>query len=504
MEFNWEAFLDRHRDYIVSEWKKRLRSTVSDRYARRSSPELSATTTQACDAFCRVLARDDFGPINDFINKITRIRLEAGFPLTDVQKAFELFRRIVIPLLVEASPPGVLCRNIEAVNDCLAYTIHRFSSHFQKKHETHLKEHARLLEKEVAERTSELRDSEHQYKSLVEGISDGYLVLSGDTIAFVNQAFCQMHGVGEPDILLRSFLDFVAEESKGMVVRTMADSGDRTVEAFEYQRMTADGQSLPTEINFRPTRFRDQDYDLCIVRDITRRKAMEKKSREMERMAYIGKLTASLSHEIRNPLSSVKMNLQILGKNNRFTGNDQRRLDITQREIRRLEGILQELLDFAKPVTVRPGDLDIHAVIRSCVELLDGKLRKKQVTCKIRHDPRLADIRADRGKVEQLLINLLLNALDSVDTEGRIEVSTARTERDGTAFARIRVADDGHGISEDRLPHIFDAFYTTKASGTGLGLANVRRIAEAHKGHVAAANRPGGGAAVDLFLPMGG
>ena len=134
---------------------------------------------------------------------------------------------------------------------------------------------------------------------------------------------------------------------------------------------------------------------------------MEKKSRKMERMAYIGHLTASLSHEIRNPLSSVKMNLQILGKNQAFTGNDKRRLAISEREIHRLETILQQLLDFAKPMTLDLAPTDINQVILRCTELLEVKLHQQNTCCTIHTDDTLPPIPADRSKLEQLVINRL-------------------------------------------------------------------------------------------------
>lgn len=255
------------------------------------------------------MADNDYTCINHFIREITRIRLEAGFPLADVQKAFELFREIVIPILVTKSPVPLLCQNIEAVNQGLAYTIHRFSSHFQNMHETYLKDYARRLEKDVAVRTAELKDSEQQYRRLVEEIQDGYLVLSKEKIEYVNPAFCKLHSVTPDQALQQPFLIFVTKKDQDRVKQIVTGEAvaGAEPEAFEYLRKTRNGTCLPTEINFKPSWFKGRAHHLCIVRDITRRVEMEKKSRKMERMAYIGHLTASLPHEIRNPLSSVKI-----------------------------------------------------------------------------------------------------------------------------------------------------------------------------------------------------
>lgn len=501
--FSWETFLDRHRQQILNEWQNRLHKQVSTRYAARPIDELGQTTANACDAFCRLLADNDYTCINHFISEITRIRLEAGFPLADVQKAFELFREIVIPILVAKSPGPLLCQNIEAINQSLAYTIHRFSSHFQNMHETYLKDYARRLEKDVAARTAELKDSEQQYRRLVEEIQDGYLVLSKEKIEYVNPAFCKLHSVTPNQALQQPFLMFVAENDQDRVKQIITgDAVDNTEpEAFEYLRKTFDGTCLPTEINFKPSWFKGRAHHLCIVRDITRRVEMEKKSRKMERMAYIGHLTASLSHEIRNPLSSVKMNLQILGKNRAFTGNDKRRLAISEREIHRLETILQQLLDFAKPMALDLTETDLNQVIERCTELLEVKLTQQDTCCTIQTDDTLPPIMADRSKLEQLMINLLLNALDSVADGGNIVITTAARHLDTGTFAVIRVQDNGKGIPGDALPYIFEPFFTTKTIGTGLGLANVKQIATAHQGRVEVKNIQPRGTAFEVLLP---
>ncbi len=503
--FNWEDFLKRHRNEIVLEWKKRLHQDVSQNYAKRSLEELNLTTGKACDSFGCIIAYNEYTPINAFINEITMIRLEEGFPLDDVQKAFELYRQIILPILVKESPAHLLCKNIEAVNAGLAYTIHRFSHHFQKKHERYLKEYAKQLEKDVAARTAELRESEHKYKTLVEDISDGYLALYKGKIAFVNPAFCRMHGYQADDIMQKSFLSFVAGESheKTKAIIEREARAEAESEAFEYLRLTKDGNSLPTEINFRSSRFGGQEYALCIVRDITKRVEMEKKSREIEKMTYIGKLTTSLSHEIRNPLSSIKMNLQILSKNILLKGNDRKRIQISEREINRLEGILQGLLNFAKPVSVTLALIDINHIIHSCVELLQIKFYRKSIDCKINVDNSLKNFIADKGKIEQMMINLLLNALDSVGDFGNIRISTGPKDQKGKPFAMIRIEDDGKGISKKLLTHIFDPFYTTKTTGTGFGLANVKQIVTAHQGEIRVIDLKTKGVAFEILLPMG-
>ncbi len=142
----------------------------------------------------------------------------------------------MIPILVAESSGSQLCRNIEAINQGLAYTIHRFSSHFQKMHETCLKDYARRLEKDVAARTAELKESEQQYRRLVEEIQDGYLVLSKEKIEYVNPAFCRLHGVTPYQALQQPFLTFVAAENRDRVRQIITGEPLRTPRILSGQK----------------------------------------------------------------------------------------------------------------------------------------------------------------------------------------------------------------------------------------------------------------------------
>lgn len=505
MAFNWDKFSRRHRDKIIAEWVRRLKTEVSWHYSSRPKKELWGTVKKAYDANCRVIVNNDYRFINRFIDEITKMRLEAGFPLDDVQKAFELYRNIVLPILIDESSKEDLNPNISRINNCLAYTIYRFSDHFQKMHKKHLQDYANRLEEDVRIRTAELQESERKYKGLVEEINDGYLVINNDVIAFVNPAFCSMHGYRLNEVISRPFSIFIDPKSRKKVMDIIKKNlcNLPAPNVFEYNRLTRDGRSLPTEITVKPTSYKDVRYNICLCRDITERVRMEKKIREAERMAYIGQITASLSHEIRNPLSAVKMNLQILKKNSGLQGNDKRRIDISVREVNRLEGILQELLDFAKPLSITPRPAMVNSIISECVELLEIKCQEKRLMINMDLDPEIPVIQADPEKIEQVVINLLLNAIDSSDSGGCIMITSRFRRISGFSKAEIIIEDDGVCIPENRLTDIFKPFYTTKTKGTGLGLANVKRIAEAHGGSVEVKNRVPCGAAFRVSLPVG-
>ena len=156
-QFFLTHFLQQNRSKIIEEWLRRLHTEVSNHYSQRPREELLETVSEAFDGYFHVLDQSDFSHINRFIEKITRKRLEAGFLLSDVQKAFELYRSVVVPLLAkEAKIPTIedFCDNIMKINRCMAYTTHRFSDYFQNMHEKNALEHNRRLE--AAERLAAL------------------------------------------------------------------------------------------------------------------------------------------------------------------------------------------------------------------------------------------------------------------------------------------------------------------------------------------------------------
>ncbi len=507
MGFNLAEFNQRNHRKILHLWASRLHREVGEQYARRPVQELLGTVSEALEANHQVLIHEDYRYIDRFIDKITRMRLEAGFLLSDVQKAFELYRSIVIPLLAEATSIGEFCENVTKINQCLAYTIHRFSDHFQDMHEKKIVDHNRRLEEEVRARTAQLRESELKYKTLVEEINDGYFVIQDEVIVFANQAYCQMHGYETDEILNRKYYEFIDPKSRRKVIEIYQRSllEPSAPSTFEYLRLNRDGRSIPTEITAKVTRYENKVSNIGICRDISKRAEMEQRVREAEKLAYIGQITTSLSHEIRNPLSAVKLNLQIIKRNAQLKGNDQRRIDISTREVIRLEHILTELLDFAKPLQLEVADCRVNTILSSCLELLEMKMTEKGITKMTSYAPGIPEIQGDAEKLGQAVINLLLNAIEASPGGGQIHVRSVYRPQ-GWTRPRVDmfIEDEGPGVSEEHLEDIFKPFFTTKSKGTGLGLSNVKRILEAHGGGIEVETLRTHGASFHIFLPIGG
>ncbi len=500
---NLVEILKKYRERIVEEWIYRLHTEVSERYRGRPVDELFRTVSRANEANFAVLIHNDFSKIDDHIRWITNLRLKGGFSLSEVQSAYELYRTVLLPILPNELDESDLNHTLRHMNYCLFYTIAEFSNYFQSLHEKHLRDYAENLEGEVKKRTKELAESESKYRVLVEEINDGYFVNQNGRIVFANQAYCDLHGYSPQEMFGKPYTDLIAPQSlpmvRGLYEKRMA--GEDSRELYIYLRRHKSGKALPTENKVTRILYQGEYAVAGICRDITERIETEKRIRESERLAHIGKLTTSLAHEIRNPLSSVKMNSQIILKNSYFSGNDKKRMEIVVNEISRLERILDEMLDFAKPVKLNLEPVSINSIMDSCLEIMDARVREKNIIVKKIYAKRLPQILLDPEKIEQAMINILLNAVEALPEAGHIEIVTKQLTTDGRAF-QVEISDDGPGISMEDLPYIFDPFFSNKKKGTGLGLFNMKKIIEAHGGVGNVMLLKPHGARVSLTIPF--
>jgi PAS domain S-box-containing protein len=503
---NLTEILKKYNKRIVDEWIYRLHTGVSERYAARPEGELFHTVTRANEANYAVLIHNDFSKINDHIRWITKLRLDGGFSLSEVQNAYELYRTVLLPLLPNELNEKDLQETLKQMNYCLFYTITRFSNYFQSLHEKHIKDYAQNLESEIKKRTKELVESESKYRILVEEINDGYFVTQKGVIVFANQAFCNMHGYTLEEIIGKPYIALVAQKSLRIVRKIYEKEtiGEVTDQIYTYFRRHKNGSMLPTESKLKSILYQEEYALAGICRDVTERTEMEKRIRESERLAHIGKLTASIAHEIRNPLSSVKMNSQIILRNMKFDGNDKRRMEIIVHEISRLERILDGMLDFAKPLKLNLEPISINGLVDSCLEIVETRIKENGIAVRKLYATRLPQILIDHEKIEQAIINVLLNAVEVLPEGGNIEIITKQLRNNGSSAIQVEISDDGPGISTEDLPYVFDPFFSNKKKGTGLGLSNVKKIIEAHGSAVSVALQKPHGTRVSLTFPFRG
>jgi signal transduction histidine kinase len=233
---------------------------------------------------------------------------------------------------------------------------------------------------------------------------------------------------------------------------------------------------------------------------IERLQQSQREALRAEQLAAVGQMAAGMAHELRNPLMAMKILVQAAGEPGQPAVLEGRDLEVLEEEITRLEGLVQTFLDYARPPRPAKKAFALQPLLGQVVDLVSARAAQKGVRVECDVPPAPVVVRADPGQVRQVVLNLVLNALDAVPAGGtvRLQVDAAAGER----RLALRVADTGCGLPGDLGEHIFEPFVSTKETGLGLGLSICKRILEAHGGAIEAANRPGGGAVFTVRLPL--
>jgi signal transduction histidine kinase len=245
---------------------------------------------------------------------------------------------------------------------------------------------------------------------------------------------------------------------------------------------------------------------------LQRSRRLELQAAEAERMAYIGTLASGLAHEIRNPLNSLNLNMQMLEEEMEEGGSagsvvsamsgetGKRLLAITRSELSRLERLVSDFLAYAKPRPLEMEEMPAVRPLERVREVLAGEIQKRGARVEIHDTTGGARVRVDPGQINQLLLNLAQNALAATEETGRMPVMELSATRHGSTVA-LSVKDNGVGIPPEERDRVFEIFYSTRKGGTGLGLAIVDRIARGHGGRVRVESEPGSGTTVTVELP---
>jgi two-component system sensor histidine kinase HydH len=239
---------------------------------------------------------------------------------------------------------------------------------------------------------------------------------------------------------------------------------------------------------------------LFLFRDLTQIKELKQQVETNRHLAAIGKLAAGVAHEIRNPLSSIKGFAVYFSKRYQDNASDRETAGIMVKEVERINRSITQLLEFAKPLAVEKRQVDILQMINHSIKLVQNDLEHKKIETRVSIDTKNPEIVTDGDRMNQVLLNLYINALAALEEGGTLEV-LARDLPEQEAV-EIRVKDNGPGIDASALELIFDPYYTTRPTGTGLGLSIVHRIVENLGGRIRVESEKGRGACFIITLPL--
>ena len=268
------------------------------------------------------------------------------------------------------------------------------------------------------------------------------------------------------------------------------------------QEVSFPGRDRTIEISVTTSRIHNANGELIgalvIFSDLTARKEAQRRLAQTERLATLGELMAGVAHEVRNPLTAIRGYVQIIRQQTTLPVH-QEYLSVVLNEIDSINKVIQQLLDFSRPRQSQWQQVQLKALIEEALILVQTSGVQARIDFSTQFDAELPAIVADRELLKQVLLNLLINAVQAIGARGEIRI---RTWRDTSTHLALTIEDNGCGIDSDVQKKIFDPFFTTKASGTGLGLALSQRIINAHQGDIRVASQPGCGATFTLILPI--
>jgi len=261
------------------------------------------------------------------------------------------------------------------------------------------------------------------------------------------------------------------------------------------------GRTVPLEVI--ASRLQDPQGEILgvviLFRDISDIQALKGEIARTQHLAAIGSLAAGVAHEIRNPLSSIKGFATYFKERYREVPADLETAEIMIGEVERLNRVIGQLLEFARPTTLHLEKGSIASLVEDALKIIAGEMGGKKITLQ-KELMALPDISFDKDKMKQVFLNLFLNALGAMDKGGGL---TIKAEPVNEQWLRIDIIDTGTGIAKEDLGRIFDPYFTTKPSGTGLGMAIVQKILTAHHGEIKLESEPGQGTRATILLPSG-
>ncbi|HXX53606.1 MAG TPA: PAS domain S-box protein, partial [Thermodesulfovibrionales bacterium] len=369
---------------------------------------------------------------------------------------------------------------------------------------------------DVKKAEKERRISEQRYRALFDNANDGIAVVDSNGIIInANQKFGELHGF-ESRALIGTNLRLLETETykdKGMTWMDRVLQGETLV--FETEHYRKDGTRILLEISSKAIDIGGQLHIQSFHRDITEKKRLQEQLFQSQKMESIGVLAGGIAHDFNNILSAILGHAELLHESSNLDEIGKRRARIIETSARRAGAMISKLLSFAREGSFEIVPISLNTIARDTVELLERTMVKRNIAVKVSYDEGIPPVSGDSNHIEQVIMNLMVNAADAMPEGGTITVTTSFRDLQKGAmhihpllspgkYVSLKVSDTGVGIPEAIRSNIFDPFFTTKkhGKGTGLGLAMVYGIVKEHRGAINLESQVGKGTTFEIYLPV--
>lgn len=359
----------------------------------------------------------------------------------------------------------------------------------------------------LLERTKSLEKVYQFHKGIIQNISSGILTIDfNEKITFINTAALRVLEYDYKEIQNRSIRDIFAEKNQADEILSDLLKNEIMFESREVNLLTRTGKVIPIGFSTAILKTEEEKFSSVIIsfRDLSSIIAFRNQMERIDRLTTLGEVSAGIAHEIRNPLAGIKTSAQVLEES--FSPTDFR-TQLVQRivkEIDRSNELLKKFFKFARPGKPKQEFVTLAPIIDGVSILLATKMRKKGIGFIKEYTDDLPQVYVDENQLEQVIMNLLLNAMDSIKEKGEIRVQTSLMQGRGSdKLVCLKISDNGCGIEDENLEKIFNPFYTTKNDGVGLGLSISSRLIEEIGGFIEVESALGKGTSFTISLPTG-
>jgi PAS domain S-box-containing protein len=370
----------------------------------------------------------------------------------------------------------------------------------RKRLERQLQSYREQLEQKVGERTREIEETKQYLENLLENANDVIYTLDTEQrFTYVNSKI-ETWGYRKEDLIGRPYLALLSKRHRGRRLKSTLDIGAKQV--YEVEVVTRTGEPRAVMVSVSPLNGAEGTIlgVLGIARDMTETKKLEQQIRNSEKLASVGRLAAGVAHEINNPLGGILNCLYNLRKGTLSPSRQEEYRVSMEDGVRRVQKIVRQLLDFSQQHEPEFALTDINHVVDRVLVLTTHLFAPNRIVLETVLGHGLPNVMVDRHMIEQVLMNLVLNAVQAMKDGGVLTIRTSVVE----GVCLIEVRDTGSGIPPAVLPRIFDPFFTTKSEGegTGLGLSVSLGIVERHGGKILVDSEVGKGTTFTLYLPV--